>query len=134
MPCLLGINIVDEPSDPAQLEIDCRPVRDGWLVVVLGELDLATAPILESRLRELDLSGYGRLVLDLRELSFVDCAGLSVVVAADGRARRGGAALKVLCGPGPVRRVLALTGLDRRITISSQSGPANPGPDEIAAA
>jgi anti-sigma B factor antagonist len=93
-----------------------------------GELDLATAPLLAHQLRELDLSGSSRLVLDMRELSFTDCAGLAEVVAADEWARGHGATLEVLCCPGQVRRIFTLAGIDRRLTISTN------GPHQTAAA
>ncbi|MGI9082213.1 MAG: STAS domain-containing protein, partial [Thermoleophilaceae bacterium] len=50
-------------------------------VYVAGELDVATAPQLEQTLREAQ-SEARLVVLDLRELTFVDSAGVHVIVDA----------------------------------------------------
>ena len=49
-------------------------------------------------------------MLDLRELAFMDCAGMRVIVDAAERARRDGRRLIVLRGPAQVDRVFTLTG------------------------
>ncbi len=69
-----------------------------WLYVN-GELDLATAPQLE---RALDVSQRDSLlvVLEPRGLTFIDCAGLRVIVDAAARAReRAGWLLLVASSP-----------------------------------
>jgi anti-sigma B factor antagonist len=80
----------------------------GW-VHVAGELDIATAPQLARMLRE-SLSRAQLVVLDLRELSFMDCSGVHAIVDASSWARRAGRQLVVLRGPAHVDRLFALTG------------------------
>jgi anti-sigma B factor antagonist len=77
-----------------------------WLRVV-GALDLATTPQLERTLNE---SQARLVVLDLRDLSFMDCAGVHTIVDASLRARRRGRRLVVVRGTPNVDRVFALTG------------------------
>ena len=55
-------------------------------LAVAGELDMATAPRLERVLRWLEAGGRP-LCLDLRDVSFVDCAGWRVIVDAMRRQR-----------------------------------------------
>ena len=73
-----------------------------------GELDLATASQLAQTLQEAQVDAQ-LVVLDLRELAFMDCAGLRVIAAAAERARRDGPRLLVIRGPPQVDRVFALT-------------------------
>jgi anti-sigma B factor antagonist len=87
-------------------------VRDGGLdavwVRVVGELDVATAPRLAQTLRSAELCARG-LVLDLRELTFMDCGGMRVIVNASVRARQAGCRLVIVRGPSLVDRVFKLT-------------------------
>ena len=52
-----------------------------------GEVDLATAPILETRLDQANGEVNGPLILDLGEMTFIDCTGLSVLARAQNRLR-----------------------------------------------
>ena len=88
-------------------------------VRLTGELDLATAPQLEQTLRKARVEGR-RVVLDLRELAFMDCAGMGVIVAAAERARREDARLIVVRGPSHVDRVFTLTGTSAVVEFSDR--------------
>lgn len=81
-----------------------------------GELDLATAPVLEWRLREA-LFHARIVVLDLRHLSFIDAAGLHVICDASDRANAQGRRLMVMRGPAQVDRVFTLTGVSEKLVI-----------------
>ncbi len=83
------------------------------VVVVRGELDLATAPQLEAALLP-GLRDGGSAVLDLRGLEFMDSTGVRVIVAAHHAAQEhGGSLALVRTEPdGPVARVLEISGLD----------------------
>jgi anti-anti-sigma factor len=88
----------------------CRHARDGAASVRLtGELDLATACRLEQALHDAQAEA-SEVVLDLRDLTFLDCSGMRVILAAAQRARRAGHRLTVVPGPGQVDRVFTLTG------------------------
>jgi len=72
-----------------------------------GELDLATADLVADRLRRLREHG-ATVLLDLDELSFIDAAGLRVVLTAADSARHDGWAFTVTRGSAPVRRLFAI--------------------------
>jgi anti-sigma B factor antagonist len=88
------------------------------LVAPVGELDLATRSSLHELLIELEASGPGLLVLDLRRLSFMDCSGLRILLKAQARTRLCETQLKVVCVPGQVRRLLALSRADRQLDVA----------------
>ncbi len=78
-------------------------------VTVRGELDIATAPALERALIEQTRSGR-TVVLDVRELTFIDVTGLWLLVRTNAHARREGLEFAVVPGP-CVERLLDLCGL-----------------------
>ena len=90
--------------------------RDAAWMRVTGELDIATAPQLKQTLREAQLRAR-RVVLDLRELTFMDCAGIRAILAASNHARQARAHLVVVRGPSHVDRVFTLTGTSDVVKI-----------------
>lgn len=78
-------------------------------VRLTGELDLATAPLLKRTLHEARVDA-SLVVLDLRELTFIDCSGVRVIVNAALHARRDGHRLIAVPGPPQVDRLFTLTG------------------------
>jgi anti-sigma B factor antagonist len=86
-------------------------------VQVAGELDIATAPQLERTLRELQ-SGTHLVVLDLRELEFIDSAGVHAIVNASIRARKAGHRLVLVHGSPNVNRTFALAGISDEVEIA----------------
>jgi anti-sigma B factor antagonist len=85
-------------------------------VHVSGEVDMATAPRLRSVLDGLIDGGSTTVVLDCRELSFLDSSGIGVLVAA--RTRMGDAGELVLVSPpANVRKVLEITGVTGHLTV-----------------
>jgi anti-sigma B factor antagonist len=90
--------------------------RDAAWVHVAGELDLVTTPQLERTLG--NPGSRGRLVvLDLRELSFIDSSGVHAIVNASSRVRRAGRRLVLLRGPPCVDRLFTLTGSSDKLEI-----------------
>lgn len=90
--------------------------RDAAWVRVVGELSIATAPQLEQTLHKAQLRAR-RVVLDLRELTSIDFAGIRVVVAASNHGRHAGAHLVLVRGPSQVDRVFTLTGASDALEI-----------------
>ena len=78
-------------------------------VHLAGELDIDTTPQLEQTLRERDARAR-LVVLDMRDLAFMDGCGVHAIVDASARARKRGRRLAILRGPPEVDRVFALTG------------------------
>lgn len=87
------------------------------VIGVTGELDLATSPGLEEELEKLAASGAELVVVDLRQLEFMDSTGLSVLVRAHQQATERGRRFAVVRGPQQVQRLLILTGVADRLTL-----------------
>ena len=103
-------------------------IRDGGLDVawvrVTGELDLSATPQLKQTLRDAE-DRVRRVVLDLREVTFMDTSGVHVIGDASARATSAGRQLVLVRGPSQVDRVLALTGAKDRLEIVDLN-PAEP--------
>lgn len=90
-----------------------RRVGETTLVQVHGELDCFTVPSLEGQMNTVLRDGGGPVVLDLRELSFIDVSGLRLAVRLEARAQLHGQPFSMLEGEGQVARVFELTGMRR---------------------
>jgi anti-sigma B factor antagonist len=99
------------------LSVSTMPDREVVRVVAAGEVDISTAQILADQLAELLESGWLDVIADLREVSFLDTSGLHVLLDAHESAIQRGAALSVAVEPGPVRRLLEITGSDRILSV-----------------
>jgi anti-sigma B factor antagonist len=84
--------------------------RNGVASIALrGELDLATVPDLEGHLAPFESNGVSAIMLDLRELTFIDSVALNSLARARERARTNGQRL-ILVGARPsARRLFELT-------------------------
>jgi anti-sigma B factor antagonist len=98
---------VDVPF--TELGIDLRCESRGIVVALTGELDVATAPVLGSRLEMLGRDGHGRLVIDVSALIFCDCSGLGTLVRAHRRAARKGGWVRLCGAAGGVERIVGIT-------------------------
>lgn len=109
-------------DSPALSNFSCRRSGTGSVarVAVTGELNVATAPRLDSVLREAQ-AGAAQVILDLRGLTFADSDGAALLAAADRRLRDAGGRLTVVRGPAEIDRLFALTGLDRELELVDQS-------------
>jgi anti-sigma B factor antagonist len=104
--------------DPSGFSISAVDGDGRAVVTVRGELDLATAPELETALLERLDAGH-EVVLDLRELQFMDSSGLRVLVTAHTRAADGGprfAIVRPLAGS-EVAKILEIAGIEQQLDV-----------------
>jgi anti-anti-sigma factor len=95
------------------------------IVEVVGELDFATAPLLDEVLSRDGAVAIGRVVVDVSQLTFMGAAGLSVLVGAHYRLLGECQGELVVRGAsGIVRRVVELTELGFRLEDTDSAGAA----------
>jgi anti-anti-sigma factor len=92
--------------------------RDGTVVVPQGELDLATTPELEAML----IAQTGRVVVDLREVSFADATALHALLRAEAHSQQNGMNLAFIAGPA-VDRLIEAVGLPDPPTLVAPPRP-----------
>jgi anti-sigma B factor antagonist len=87
-----------------------RTSRDGVeMLLVEGEVDVATAPRLLGVLNQAVHGPLQSLVVDLSAVGFMDSTGLALLINAHRRLTRRRKGFAVVCPPGPLRRVFELT-------------------------
>ena len=104
--------------DPTGFSISISDRYGRAVVVIRGELDLATAPDLEAALKE-HLDRGQDVVVDLRELAFMDSTGLRALVAAHARVE-GTEQRFLIVRPLPgasIERILAVAGVERVLDL-----------------
>jgi anti-anti-sigma factor len=94
-----------------------RPANGRLDAVPSGEIDLSTVADLESRLEQALEGGSDLLVVDLREVTFLDSSGLRLLLRLDEHQRENGRRLVLVQGGRRVARVFELTGAGERLAI-----------------
>lgn len=124
-------HVLDQPDDPVTAisrylssgftaEVEAS---DGMVVLRLGgELDMASAPVLNRAVHTALDAGPAAISLDLSELTFVDSTGVGVFVAGHRRAASTGCAFVLHSPRRAVLRTLKLTGIDQLIDIDIDLG------------
>ena len=82
-----------------------------------GELDLASAPALKAEIDSPEVTSRAKLLLDLRELQFIDSTGLRTIFSARASARGRGQDFAVTQGSAQVQRLLAITGVGEHLRV-----------------
>lgn len=89
------------------------------IVALAGEIDLYTAPRLQSELSAAlsAADGPAWLVVDMSAVDFCDSTGMNVLLAAFRQAQERGGGLSLLAPRPSVRKILEVTGLNSVFTI-----------------
>ncbi|HEY3008364.1 MAG TPA: STAS domain-containing protein [Micromonosporaceae bacterium] len=93
------------------LTVSTQAQRGMAVISVAGELDMATAPLLQQHLTELLERGQNRLVFDLADVSFCDSTGLSVFVRAKNNCDAVDGLVRLAAPQRGVLRILEVSGL-----------------------
>lgn len=101
---------------------------DEAVVVLVGELDISTAPRLAEALQCLPRSGQRRTVVDVSALSFCDSSGLAVLVHARQRHEALGIRLILTGATSALKRLLGITGLGAYLGTDGDMSAGAPTP------
>lgn len=97
-----------------------------------GEIDILTAPSVMSCLDELTAPAHPDLVVDLRAVSFIDCAGLGLLCRARKRVLDRHGRLRLVSDSVRLLRVMKAAGLVGAFEISDRLPEALPAAPEKA--
>lgn len=103
--------------EPREFHVSAERIGTSALVTVQGELDIATLPEFERVVTRMRSQGLERMVIDLRELSFLDSMSIELLLRLHGELTAAGASLVVVRGPRAVNRIFDLMELDRVLTL-----------------
>ena len=103
--------------EPERFVVEVREAGEQTVVVARGDIDIATVDELRARLEPLEAP----VVLDLREVTFIDTSGLRLVLerhaALDG-------AFALVAGPPAVQRLFDIAGVADRLAFVEPPGDA----------
>jgi anti-sigma B factor antagonist len=100
------------------LDIAVRDERGVVVAAIAGEIDISSVARFRARLAELADNG-GTLVVDLNRVAFIDSSGLGALVATARRIAEHGGSLYAVCSQPQPRRLLWMTGVDKRIPLAA---------------
>ena len=113
------------------LALSTRQVGSLAVVSVGGEVDLDTASQLNDHALDAVREVSPHVVLDLSGVTFMDSTGLKVMLSIQRRATLAGGSFAVACPGRPVRKILALTGLDQTFPIHDTLAEATAGREVV---
>jgi anti-sigma B factor antagonist len=112
-----------------------RPGDDGIIVTVSGEVDVCVAGPLHQALARIMREHGAGLLLDVSGVSFMDCAGLRVLLVTRRRAELRGESMRLIGVSRAVRRIIELTGAHEALAVGREPRTVRPnsflpnGPD-----
>ena len=108
-----------------QFSVSCERHDDALGVIVLvGEVDIYTAPRFKECMLELLDGGVESLLVDLSGVSFIDSTALGVLIGGLRRVHDADGRMALIVTTSAVERVLTITGLDRVFEIHATRAAA----------
>ncbi len=114
------------------------------VITLPEEIDISNSDQVRDELLSLLNRGPAVMIVDMAETTFCDSAGVNALVRAHKRASANGAEIRLIVASVGVQRILAITGVDRLISVyptvaasldeaGKPGDPAHPDPDDCAA-
>jgi anti-anti-sigma factor len=115
------------PSASYDLQVTVERDEDRHRLVLRGELDLSSAPVLHDAIARVLGEGARAVVLDISALTFIDSTGLRAILTGRADCERASVAFSIAPAaeqvPPQVRRLLQVTGLLERLPFDEQAAP-----------
>ncbi len=99
------------------LRIESVKVNDYMVIVLEGEVDVYSAPLLREEITRQVARGEYKLVVDLEKVAFLDSTGLGVLVGGLKRVKPHDGELGIICSQEKMLRIFRITGLDKIFPI-----------------
>jgi anti-anti-sigma factor len=98
-------------------DVEVHREAGGVRIAISGEVDLSAIDDLEIALAPALGAQPSPVVVDLRDVSFLDSSGLRFLLALNERTSAGGGRFAIVAAGEPVTRVLELSGVEGRLEI-----------------
>lgn len=107
--------LVRSSSGDGQLALTLTYDHSVFVIELYGELDIASAPELETVVERAEETEAREILIDLSGLEFMDSVGITAIVKAARRSKLRGDRVRFLRATGQVDRVLTLCRLNERL-------------------
>ncbi len=115
------LSAVDSPPY-IPFAISVVPDRDEVAVVPIGDLDITSVDEVQQAVVDLRSAGFGRILVDLRGVGFIDSTGLRMLISLRNDAKRTGYSLTLTGARPAAERIFKVTGT-RGLFEWRSSGP-----------
>jgi anti-sigma B factor antagonist len=134
------ITVSDQPSSKAphtigRLRVTAREHEGSHTLALQGELDIASAPMLEGTVEDICAQAPKELILDMTAVEFVDSSGLNAILRGKALCEERGCEFCLSPAQRPVERVFEVTRLIDRLPLRKAKGgrgEPTPAPGEGA--
>jgi anti-anti-sigma factor len=109
-------------SEHRRFRVDTQIDDDVLRIRPRGELDLATAPLLERELIRSEGTSVSAIDLDLTDITFMDAFGIRSLLRAAARTRADSNRLRITGATGQVSRLIALTEVEKWLPLGKRAG------------
>jgi len=106
------------------LSLSTHDEGEHTVVVVVGEIDVYTAPKLREQLIELVSNGNYQIIVDMEGVEFLDSTGLGVLVGGLKRVRAHEGSLRLVCTAERILKIFRITGLTKVFSIHASVAEA----------
>jgi anti-anti-sigma factor len=106
---------------PGNFDVATRRQGSALVVAPRGEIDLATVDLVRDAV-EREFQPGEDLIVDLREVGFMDTSGLRYVLELVERGPKEGFDVRLVRGPAPVQRVFEVSGVESRLPFVDEVG------------
>ena len=104
-------------TDASRLQFFMSHEGNRMYMILMGELDLATAPVLTRAFRDVSAEHDGDVILDIGLVTFLNSTGLSLFVVQHKDLQACGRKLTIYAPTPMARRLFQITGLTRILRI-----------------
>lgn len=84
-----------------------------WIVEPSGDIDIASAMQLKETLNNVFEKKEQEIVLDFKQLDYIDSTGLGIIIGAYGRMKESGKRINIINPKANIQKLLTITGLDK---------------------
>ncbi len=102
-------------ADPREFDLQIEPGGEGTRIVLKGDVDIAAVPELESARERALGQRPERLLIDLRQVDFVDSSGLKFLLETHRLAQQDGWELALTRPTERAMKVFEVTGAERHL-------------------
>ncbi len=88
-----------------------------WEVFFSGEIDIYNAPELKQKLNELIQQKQGNIIIDCKDLNYMDSTGLGVLISVLKQVKKYDGEIKIINLKPYIRKIFTITGLDKIFSI-----------------
>ncbi|MDX6692238.1 MAG: anti-sigma factor antagonist [Solirubrobacteraceae bacterium] len=118
-----GTTTTQQTLDPPGLRLHSHGDEERHVIELAGELDAATAARFEQELRRVELTPVRLIVLDLRELTFIDSTGVRLMLQAERRSSQCSNRVVLIRGRAAVHRTFEICDLATRLPFVDELPP-----------